>query len=209
MRSLTILAIAVAAAFAPATFAQKPDVAGAVSTAPGQARAVSVVKASATVEAVDAASRSVTLKMPKGESRTLVVGEEVRNFNQIKVGDKVNVPYVEALTIELKKDGKAVVGRTEKTGLDRSAPGQKPGGVAHREVTMVADIVGVDATTQKVSLKGAKGDVIELPVRDPEQFKLMKKGDQIQATYPGAPPIGLEPAAAAPAPKKAPPPASK
>jgi len=209
MRSLTILAIAVATAVSPLGFAQKPETAGAVSTAPGQAKAVSVVKATATVEAIDAATRTVTLKMPKGDIRSLVASEEVRNFDQIKVGDKVNVAYVEALTIELKKGGKAVVGRTESTGLDRSAPGQKPGGVAHREVTMVADIVGVDAATQKVSLKGAKGDVIELPVRDPEQFKLMKKGDQIQATYTEALAIKLEPAAPAPAPKKAPAPASK
>ena len=196
MRSLTILAIAVAAAVSPLTLAQKPEVSGAVATAPGQAKAVAVVKASATVEAVDPAKRAVTLKMPKGDSRTIIAGEEVRNFDQIKVGDKLNVAYVEALTIELKKDGKAIVGRTESAAIDRAPLGQKPGGVARREVTAVADVVAVDAKAKKVSVKNDRGEVIDLPVRDPEQLKLVKKGDQIQATYTEAIALALEPAAA-------------
>jgi hypothetical protein len=52
----------------------------------------------------------VKLKMPKGDVRSVAVGDDVRNFDQIKVGDTVTVEYVEALTLELKKDGKAVVG---------------------------------------------------------------------------------------------------
>jgi hypothetical protein len=54
-----------------------------------------------------------------------------------------------------------------------------------------------------VTLKGPQRTV-ELKVRDPEQFKLVKKGDQVQATYTEAVAIAVMPAApAAPAqPKK-------
>jgi hypothetical protein len=195
MRAPAVLALAVAAAFSQAAFAQKqPEISGAVATAPGQARAVAVVKASATVESVDAATRTVKLKLPKGETRTVVAGDEVRNFDKIKAGDKLTVRYIEAVTIELKKDGKAVVGRTETASLDRAAKGQKPGGIASREITVVADVVGVDAKAQKVSVKNDRGEVVDLNVRDPEQLKLVKKGDQIQATYNEALAIALEPA---------------
>jgi Cu/Ag efflux protein CusF len=202
MRSLKILAIAIAAALPLASVAQKqPEVSGAVATAPGKAKAVAAVTANATVDKIDAATRTVTLKLPSGDTRTVVAGDEVRNFDQIKVGDKLKVKYVEALTLELKKDGKAVVGRTETGALDRSKPGEKPGGVARREITVVADVINVDEKAKKVTVKGAKGQM-DLNIRDPEQLKLIKKGDQIQATYTEALAIAMEPAAAEPAKKK-------
>ena len=198
MRTLSIAAVAVAAALSSIAFAQQqPQVTGGVATVPGKAKAVAVVTASAKVEAIDAATRTVTLKMPKGDTRSLVASEEVRNFDQIKVGDTLKVKYLESLTLELKKEGKAIVGRTESGVLERSAPGQKPGGGAAREVKVVADVVNVDAKAKLVTLKGEKGRTVDLPVRDPEQLKLIKKGDQVEATYTEALAIALEPAAAA------------
>jgi hypothetical protein len=193
MRPLAVLALLAATSLA--SLADEPKVAGGMAVAPGKAAAASVVSVSATVEAVDSATRSVTLKGPKGDLHTVVAGDDVRNFDQIKVGDKLTVKYVEALTIELKKDGKAVVGRTETSDLQRAAVGQKPGGIAQNEVTLVADVVGVDMKKKTVSVKDEKGEVVDLHVQDPEQIKLVKKGDQIQATYTQAVAIALEPAA--------------
>jgi len=197
MRKLSILAIAVAAAVAPYALAQ-PQVGGAVAVAPGKAAAAQTVKATATVESVDKATRTVTLKLANGTTRSIVAGDEVKNFDQIKAGDKVNVQYVEALTIELKKDGKAVVGRTESSGMQSAAKGEKPGAVAMREVVAVADVVNVDTAKKIVSVKNKDGKIIDLNVKDPEQLKLIKKGDQVQATYTEAVAISLEPAPAAP-----------
>jgi len=204
MRSLSILALAVAAALSLPSVAQKAEVSGAVAKAPGKAAALATLTAGATVESVDKATRTVKLKLEDGSTRSLVAGEEVRNFDQIKPGDKLKVKYAEALTLELKKGDKAVVGRTETGSLKRSAPGEKPGGVAEREVTAVGDVTAVDATAKKVSVKTASGEMIDLPVQDPEQLKLIKVGDKIQATYRQALAISLEaPAAAAkPAEKK-------
>jgi Cu/Ag efflux protein CusF len=196
MRPITILAIAVAAALSPLTFAQAPSSGGMIATEPGKGVALQAVKASATVEAVDAATRTVKLKMPKGDVRSVVAGEEVRNFDQIKVGDKVTVEYVEALSLELKKDGKAVVGRTQTGAMERSKPGAKPGGVAMREIVAVVDVVGVDTASKSISVKNGQGETLVFPIRDPEQLKLIKKGDQIQATYTEAVAISLKPAAA-------------
>src|SRR5262245_5161825 len=47
----------------------------------------------ATVTAIDQASRMITLTGPAGNSVTMQVGEQVRNFGQIKAGDKVVVRY--------------------------------------------------------------------------------------------------------------------
>ena len=196
MRKLSILAIAVAAAVAPYALAQ-PQVGGAVAVAPGKAAAAQTVKATATVESVDKATRTVTLKLANGTTRSIVAGDEVKNFDQIKAGDKVTVQYAEALTLELKKDGKAVVGRTESSGMTSAAKGEKPGAVAMREVVAVADVVNVDAAKQLVQVKNKDGKIIDLNVKDPEQLKLIKKGDQVQATYTEAVAISVEPMAAA------------
>jgi len=199
MRSLSILAVAVAAAFAPVAFAQeKPIVNQAVGTAPGKGAAMQTVKASAVVEAVDPATKHVTLKLASGQSKTIAVGDQVKNFDQIKVGDKVTVGYLEGLTLELKKAGKAPVARTEQAGMDRAKPGEKPGGVVAREVKVVADVVAVDAAKHTVTLKGPQ-QTVELNIKDPEQLKNIQKGDQVEATYTEALAITMEPAAPAPA----------
>ena len=197
-KTLLATVVATALGLSPCVAFAQADLTGAVATAPGQAKAVAVVTA------VDAATRSVTLKLAKGETRTIEVSQEVRNFDQIKVGDTVNVKYAEALSIELKKGGKAPLGKTEASSLDRSKPGDKPGGMATHTVTAVGEVVGVDAAKKKVSVKNAKGEITDLNVQDPEQLKLVKVGDQVEATYTVALAISLEPAKPAADAKKEP-----
>ena len=75
-------------------------------TAGGQLPGVMVadtVKITATVEAVDYAKRTVTLKGPEGKTVTLKVGEAARNFDQVKVGDQVVAKYTEAVAISVQK----------------------------------------------------------------------------------------------------------
>jgi hypothetical protein len=153
-----------------------------VGKGPGVAGAAQTVKLVATITAIDAATRDVTLKGPQGNEVTLTAGPDVKNFAQMKVGDQVNVEYVEALTLELKKGGGLVVQRTDKSGKVGAKPGETPAGAVGRQVTIVADVVAVDAAKQTITLKGPKRTV-DLPIADPEQFKRIAKGDQVEATY--------------------------
>lgn len=164
-----------------------------VGRGPGVAGAAQTTKVTATITKIDAATREVTLKGPKGNEMTVQAGPEVKNFAQMKVGDTVNAEYVEALTLELKKGGKAVVGRTEKAGAAAAKPGEKPAALAGRQLTIVADVIAVDPATQMVTLKGPQRTV-DLKVADPEQFKLIKVGDQVEANYTEALAIAVEPA---------------
>lgn len=192
----TLAAAVSLALVASAAMAQTQPVAGAVvATAPGKAAAAEVVKIAAMVTAVDKATRTVTLKGPKGNELSVIAGPEVKNFDQIKAGDQVTLEYVEALSLQLKKGGGAAVARTEKAGVAAAKPGEKPAGAVGREVTVVADVVDVNAQSQVVTLKGPQRTV-ELKVKDPEQFKLIKKGDQVEATYTEAMALVVSPAAA-------------
>jgi hypothetical protein len=193
---IAVLLVALAAAI-PVLAEEPANVTSSVKTEPGKGTATSVVTATATVQSIDPATREVVLKTADGKTHPIVAGDEVRNFDQIKVGDKVKVKYVESLTLELKKGGKALVGRSESASMDRASQGQKPGGVAMREVKVVADVVAVDTKKNTVSVKNDKGEVVDLHLNDPAQVKLVKKGDQVEATYSEAMAIALEPAAPA------------
>lgn len=162
-------------------------------SAPGTATLAAEVTVSASVEAIDKATRKVTLKGPQGKLNTVTAGPDVRNFDQIKVGDSVTVKYVEALTLTLKKDGKDLRGMTETPAAVRAPAGERPAGAVGRQVEVTANVIALDAKTQTVTLKGPK-QTVDLKVPDAGQFKLIKVGDQIQATFVEAVALAVEPA---------------
>jgi Cu/Ag efflux protein CusF len=180
----------------PALAQPAPTSAALVASAPGKALLARTVKVTGTIEAVDGASRQITVKGPKGNLAVLAVGAEVRNFDQLKVGDRVVAQYVEALSLTLKKDGKEL--RSSSTAKDgaRAPAGDKPAGAVARQIEVTADVIAVDAKTQVVMLRGPK-QTVELKVPDRQQFKAIKVGDQIQAVYTEAVALSVEPAAPA------------
>jgi len=192
--SVGILLVTAAISASPA-LAQKPSASAGVvaASAPGQGAVVSVVTASATVEAIDKESRVVTLKGPQGNVFSVVAGPEIRRFDEIKVGDEVVVRHTEAFTLELKKGGGGIRERVDTEAAARAAPGVQPGGAVARRVIVVADVIAVNARTQTITLRGPKR-IVDLHVRNPEQFKLAKVGDQVEATFTDAVAISLEPA---------------
>jgi Cu/Ag efflux protein CusF len=191
--TLSVVLLGAVCVSAQAQQAPEAKVAAAVASAPGTATIASAVKISARVEAIDKAQRQLTLKGPKGNIKTMTVGPEARNFDQISVGDMVVVRYFEALTLTLKKDGKELRAKGEAMDGARSKAGEKPAGVVGREVEVTADVIAVNPKTQTLTLKGPK-QTVELRVPDPKQFKMVKVGDQIQAVYTEAVALSVEPA---------------
>jgi len=207
MKSRIALAV-ISAAFAATAFAQKPEAAGGtvVASEPGRAAIVRAAEISAQVVAIDKATRTVTLKGPQGNAVDIVAGDEVKNFDQIKLGDFVVARYAQALTLELKKTKVKAGEPTVTEAAARAKPGERPAGAVGREVTAIADVIGVDAKKKTITLKGPRGNIVTLDVQNPDQFKVVKKGDQVEVTYTEALALSVEPApkpaAKAPAQKK-------
>ena len=195
--SLTLVGAALIGLAAQSALAQSsppaPTAAVIAASAPGTATIASTVSVSATVTAIDKATRQVTLKGPEGRVNTVTAGAEVRNFDQVKVGDVVTVRYVESLTLTLKKDGKELRNMTDTPAAVRAPAGERPGGAVGRQVEVTANVIALDAKTQTVTLQGPK-QTVELKVPDAGQFKLIKVGDQIQATFTEAVALAVEPA---------------
>jgi len=194
MRNSMMIGLAALSFSALPGFAQQAPVAATVTASePGKVAVAGAVKVAAVVTAIDKATRTVTLKGPDGSSFDVVAGDEVRNFDQIKVTDEVVVEYIRALTLEARKGG-GVRERTESADAARAKPGEKPAGAVSRQVTIVADVIDVNPKKKTITLKGPKGNIVVLDVKNPDHFKVVKKGDQIEADYVQALAIAVEPA---------------
>jgi hypothetical protein len=197
---ISILLAAIISAFALVQPASAQAQGAATTSSPGKVGVAQTMEVSATITAIEKASRRITLKGPKGDVVSVIAGPEIKNFDQLKVGDIVNATYAESLVLELKKGGGMKVEKTEKAAAVGAKPGETPAGVMGRQVTVVGDVTKVDAATQTVTVKGPQRTV-DLKVRDPEQFKLIAVGDQIEATFTEALALSVTPAAK---PEKAP-----
>jgi Cu/Ag efflux protein CusF len=179
------LATALTLAAASGALAQQPatNTTSGAAVGPGSAVASEVVKTTATVVAIDAGKRLVTLKRQDGKVVEITAGEQVRNFDQLKVGDRVEAEYGRSLALDLRKNSGKKASAGETAAVAGAPQGQKPAGLAVREVTVLADVVEVDAKNKIVSLRGPAGNQMDLVVKDPAQLANIKKGDQVEATY--------------------------
>ena len=194
MRIRAALATAALALFPFAVSAQQPAVAeGMTAVAPGKFAGVVEAKVTLVVDSIDKASRSVVLKNAKGETMKVVAGDEVKNFDQIKVGDNVVASYTQGLVMTLKKGGGALRERIDSSEKGSAAAGEKSAGYEVKEVTFVADVQQVDRKNQTVTLRGAV-KTVRLKIKDPEQLKLIKKGDQVEGVFAEAVAISVVPA---------------
>jgi hypothetical protein len=161
---------------------------------PGKAMVAATATVTATVVAIQRDTRVVTLKDGKGKVFEVEVGDEARNFDQLKVGDIVTTQYRQAISLSLQKTS-GPRSATQQLIEQRSEPGAKPGGTIGREVTVIADVVAVNAKAKSVTLKGPQGNTMDVIVEDPEQLKNIRKGDQVKAVYTEAIAISVTPGA--------------
>ncbi|HRH86956.1 MAG TPA: hypothetical protein PLO41_08930 [Rubrivivax sp.] len=181
-----IASLLAAAALVPAAFAQpaQPPVAAVIAaSAPGAGGVAGAIKVTATVVALDPATRTATLKGAKGRIVDVVVPPEAKNFDQIRVGDLVTVEYMRALTMELRGPGSGIRSGSTQTSTAPAPAGAVAGGAAGRQVVIMANVTAVNTKERYVTLRGPKGNSVDIAVNDPAQLKQVKVGDQVEAVY--------------------------
>lgn len=133
----------------------------------------------ATVEDVDRSQRLVTLKGPRGNIVTLKVSDEVRNFDQINVGDVVQADYLDAVAIVVRPAG-TPAGTGEATAVGVAPPGGQPAATVVETKQITATVEAIDYDKRAVTLRGPRGDTRTVTV-DPSVQRLheVKVGDQV------------------------------
>ncbi len=158
---------------ASGAFAQKKD-----AGMPGGV-VVNVIAFEATVEGIDYQKRTVTLKGPEGNVKTFTVGKAVRNFDQIKKGDKVKAESLEEVAVFVRKASEPpMAGEVSTIGV--APKGKKPGFIDVNTTEITANVQAIDYKKRTVTLKGPEGNVMTYKVdKSVMRFNEVKKGDQI------------------------------
>jgi hypothetical protein len=123
---------------------------------PSEKVMINAVQGTATVESVDKANRTIVLRHADGTSTSYECGPEVRNFNQIEVGDTITATMAESVAIALVKGGtEPAVGNTSV--VVKAPLGSKPSGKMVDTVGFTATVMGIDATDRMVTLQTMSG----------------------------------------------------
>ncbi|WP_295002322.1 hypothetical protein [uncultured Dechloromonas sp.] len=140
------------------------------------------IKAAVEVVSVDQKARKLSFRTEDGNVREVVVGKEMRNLAQVKAGDHAVVQFSQFLAMRLKKSPGVRV-TEEREGSVRAPIGEKPGAAALAEISFIADVIAVDTKKGVITIKGAKGNITDLKLRDKAVIAEIKIGDQVEGTY--------------------------
>ncbi len=182
-KNVLLLAVAALAAPFAAQAQNQPQAVVMVEKAPGVGAASEAVQLQGKIKFVDKKRRSVVIVGPNGNEILMNLSDEVRNFDQIKVGDLVTLTMMQAIALELRKvANNGVRERVDSENAVVAKPGEKPGVVVEKSVRVVANVVAVNSKAQTVTLRGPKRTV-ELAVKDPAMLQNVKVGDQVEGVF--------------------------
>ena len=135
------------------------------------------VSITAEVYGVEKIDRTLWLIGPKGNILELDVSEDAKNFNQLEIGDLVNITYYESIAIYLGYPGE--LPREETGEMIVPAPeDETPGGAAVEITDISVSIVSIDKENRFVTLKGPLGNSITTYVDESvRSFDKLKVGD--------------------------------
>ena len=139
------------------------------------------VTVTATIEAIDRATRTVTLKNPKGESFDVTANEQVQGFDRLKVGDQISATLYEAIAINVRKPGAPAPSGQPTTTVMRKD--RVPGSETRRQETFTVSVQSVDPSVPSITVKGPRGRIVTMKVANPASVEGLKAGDTVDVTY--------------------------
>jgi hypothetical protein len=139
------------------------------------------VTAKATVEAIEKATRKVTLKNEDGTYEVLDVPDSVKRFDTLKVGDKVTARYYENIVLRLKAPGEKDIDSA--TAAVTPTAGAKPKGTLASQRAITATITAIDQQAPSITFSGPNGWSYSTRVEDKKALAKVKVGDKVDITW--------------------------
>ena len=176
IRTALTLAVAIAAAvFSSALFAAEAE-------RPARMDAA-LVTLQAKVAAVNHETREVTLENPDGKQVVIQAGEDVKNLDQVDVGDTVTVEYLEVVSMEVLPKGEVDVAAMTTAETKVGPLDQKPAKAMMTETSVITVIDAIDKENRLVTLKGPEGETKTVRARNPANLEKIAIGDKVLVTY--------------------------
>jgi len=146
-----------------------------------------VEEAHASVVSVDPATREIMLKGEDGRTGAYTAGPEVKNFAQIRAGDKVVVSYYRGIAAQVLPPGAAASKEVNQLDLGVTAqPGTKPGAGVGSAIRGTVVVQKIDTKANSLTVLKPDGTSRTIPVESDEGrafIKKLKKGDKVDVVY--------------------------
>lgn len=139
---------------------------------------VQTYELTAVVVAIDLANRKLTLLGADGVKQTVKVGPDAINFDQIRVGDRLQVTVAEELVVSVVGEGEpSSDGGAQVVVL--APKGAKPGGLIAETTQLTAKVTSLDLERRKATLQFEDGTTRTVAVRPDVDLTNHKVGDKV------------------------------
>jgi Cu/Ag efflux protein CusF len=136
-----------------------------------------------TIEAIDHAARTVTLKGKDGNYETLSAGPEIKRFDELKVGDTITFRYVESVLAAIQKPGQAPKAKASDEPKITRGTGARPSGMITQQQKATVTIKAIDPKVPSVTVTTEDGHTQSFKVEDKKMLGDFKAGDKVEITY--------------------------
>jgi hypothetical protein len=199
MNRTVSLLITGALALPAAAFAQGVTATAVTGAAPGARGTAGEVTVRARIVEIDKVARTATLRGPNGNVTTVAVPADVKNFDQVNVGDTLLIRHVMAVAARLEPATSSGIRERVESNAVASAPtGGAPGVGAVRTVEVLAVVQELDRKARTATLRGVHRTVRVSVPEDVDMSKI-KVGGEVRAVITEALVLAVEPASKAPA----------
>lgn len=146
----------------------------------------------ATVEAIETGTRTVTLRRSTGELTTVRVPDQAARFSEIRVGDTVSITYYDNIVLRVKAPSEQDVD-TVHAALTPGTGG-RPAGTSAYQQTISATVDAIDVNTPSISFKGPRDWSYSAKVQDRNALQQVKVGTRVDITWTEATLVSVAPA---------------
>ncbi|MFX1674275.1 hypothetical protein PWR63_18745 [Paraburkholderia sp. A2WS-5] len=188
MKATALAAVVLGMAFAQAASAQTEQPASAPQAQSALASATQNLVANTPpvhvqvkIVGIDRASRVITVRGPRGNEVQIALSQQVSNFDQLNVGDTVDVLYKNALLVTAEKVTGKDKGIRKRVDTNVYLPASS-GYDAARQVEVQATVQHINAKKREVTLRGAY-QTVTLEATPDIDLKKLKVGDTIHAVF--------------------------
>ena len=154
-----------------------------------------ILRASVTVDAIDKAQRMVTVRDAKGNKDSFHAPPEMQRFDELKVGDKINLTYFQGIAFEVRKRDAAQAAAVGTSGTSEKPVGTSgtaeitrgtgplPSGAITQRRSATVTVKATDLANQLLTVWLPSGRVATHKVQDASLMKGIVADDKIDITY--------------------------
>ncbi|HUH92761.1 MAG TPA: hypothetical protein VL742_06375 [Casimicrobiaceae bacterium] len=150
-----------------------------------------------TVRAIDRDDRLLAMEVPGGQLAIIHVGDNVKNFDRLKVDEPATVRYTEAVALSIGKANGAQENGTQEQGAQASNDHPQPSsGVAKpgaEPKTLIGKLTDIDRADGMITVTTSDGRRIQLRAPDESALSGVAKGDSVYVSYREAAAVSVAP----------------